>query len=55
MFEVLSLPDCFKLPSCKREKDFSNNYSLNTCVAYRHYSDPDIMDQKYDRSGGEAV
>ena len=55
MFEVLSLPDCLKLPSCKREKDFSNNYSFNTRVAHRHHFDPDIVDQKYDRGGGKAV
>jgi len=55
MFEVLSLPDCVKLPSCKREKDFSNNYCLNTCVTHWHHFDPDIVDQKYDRSGGKAV
>ena len=55
MFEVLSLPDCLKLPSCKREKDFSNNYRLNTCVTHRHHFDPDIMDQKYDRGGGKSV
>ena len=55
MFEVLSLPDCLKLPSCKREKDFSNNYCLNTCVTHRHHFDPNIMDQKYDRGGGKTV
>ena len=55
MFEVLSLPVCLKLPSCKREKDLSNNYRLNTCVTHRHHFDPDIMDQKYDRGGGKAV
>jgi hypothetical protein len=55
MFEVLSLPDCLKLPSCKREKDLSDNYRLNTCVTHRHHFDPDIMDQKYDRGGGKAV
>ena len=55
MFEVLSLPDCLKLPSCKREKDFSNNYSVDPCVPHRHYPDPDILDQKHDRGGGKAV
>jgi len=49
MVEVLSLPDCLKLPSCKREKDFSNNYSLNSSVTHRHHFDPNIMDKKYDR------
>ena len=55
MFEVLSLPDCLKLPSCKREKDFSNNYCPDTRVTYRHHFDPDILDQKHDRGGGKAV
>ena len=49
MIEVLSLPDCLKLPSCKREKDFPNNYCLNTCVTNRHYPDSDFVDQEYDR------
>jgi hypothetical protein len=55
MFEVLSLPVCLKLPSCKREKDFSNNHCVNTCVSHRHHFDPDIVDQKHDRGGGKAV
>ena len=55
MFEVLSLPDCLKLPSCKREKDLSNNYCPNTRVTHRHHFDPDILDQKHDRGRGKAV
>lgn len=55
MFEVLSLPDCLKLPSCKREKDFSNNYCPDSCVPHWHHSDPNIVDQKYDRGGRETV
>lgn len=39
----------------KSEKDFSNNYCINSPVSCQYYPDPGFVDQKYDRGGEEAV
>ena len=39
----------------KSEKDFSNNYCINSAVSYQYNPDSGIVDQKYDSGREEAV
>jgi hypothetical protein len=39
----------------KREKDFSNNYSISSSIPYQHYPYTGIVDQKYDSCGRKTV